>query len=106
MTTFTENFGGTIRQVRSKRGLTQREAARRAGVSGSYWALIEQGKRDPSMHVVEKMSASLGLPVSILVFLASDLSKLEAVDRGIAERLALLSWKLIEEPKDGPETRV
>lgn len=106
VSTITARLGTTIRQVRSKRGLTQREAAQRAGLSGSYWALIEQGKRDPSLQIVERIGESLGLPLSLLVFLASDLNDLESVDRSIAERLALLSWKLLEEPKSAAESSV
>lgn len=89
-------LGPTVRQIRSKRGLTQSEAASRAGLSTSYWALIEQGKRVPNLEVVEKMARVLRVPISILVFLASDMAELEKLDRSIAERLALLSWKLIE----------
>lgn len=89
-------LGSTIRQIRTKRGLTQAEAAKRARMSGSYWALIEQGLRKPNLAVVEDIAGALGVPVTILVFLASDMNELETVDRGLAERLALLSWKLME----------
>jgi transcriptional regulator with XRE-family HTH domain len=89
-------LGSTIRQIRTKRGLTQADAARRACISPSYWALIEQGKREPNLTVVDAVGAVLGVPTSILVFLASDMAELEVLDRSIAERLALLSWKLIE----------
>lgn len=106
LSTITNRLGTTIRQVRSKRGLTQREAALLAGLSGSYWALIEQGKRDPSLQVIERIGKALGLPISLLVFLASDMHDLESVDRSIAERLALLSWKLLGEPEGASESRV
>ena len=80
--------------------MTQSEAARRAGLSGSYWALIEQGKRTPNLEVLEQIGEALGVPASILVFLASDMGELEKLDRSIAERLALLSWRLIEAPSE------
>lgn len=95
-----DRLGSTIRQIRTKRGMTQSEVAKRAGVSASYWALIEQGKRVPNLDVVEAMGRALGVPASILVFLASDKTEMEQLDRGIAERLALLSWKLIESPDE------
>ena len=95
-----DRLGSTIRQIRTKRGMTQSEVAKRAGVSASYWALIEQGKRVPNLDVIEAMGQALGVPASILVFLASDKTEMEQLDRSIAERLALLSWKLIESPDE------
>lgn len=89
-------LGSTIRQIRTKRGLTQAQAASRTGLSASYWALIEQGKRSPSLAVLEKMSHALNVPASILVFLSTNTDELERLDKSIAERMALLSWKLIE----------
>lgn len=97
-------LGATVRQIRSKRGMTQGEAASRAGLSTSYWALIEQGKRVPGLDVVGKVAHALRIPTSILVFLASDMSEIEKLDRSIAERLALLSWKLIEREVEDADT--
>lgn len=96
MATNERKLGRTVRQIRSKRGLTQAEAAARANMSSSYWALIEQGLRTPNLAVVEDVAAALGVPVTVLVFLATDIQQLESIDRGVAERLALLSWKLME----------
>lgn len=90
------SLGAVIRQIRSKRGLTQAAAAEMAGVSSSYWALIEQGKRTPNLNVLEQLARALNVPSTILVFLSSDFNSMERVDQSVAERLALLSWKLIE----------
>lgn len=96
MATSMKRFGGTVRQIRSKRGITQAEAAAKAEVSASYWALIEQGKRSPNLTVLENIAGALGVPASILVFLASDMTEFERVDKSVAESMALLSWKLLE----------
>lgn len=89
-------FGETIKLVRIRRGLKQSDVAAKAGVSTSYLALIEKGKRRPGLELMERIADALRIPSIVLMFLSSDLSKLEKVDRDIAERLALLSWKLIE----------
>jgi len=93
-------LGSTMRQIRSKRGLTQAEAASRAGLSSSYWALIEQGKRSPNLRVLEQIAKALGVPAGVLVFLSSNIAEFESLDREMAERMALLSWKLIETAND------
>ncbi len=97
MATSMKRFGSTVRQIRSKRNLTQAKAAERAGLSASYWALIERGERSPNLTVLERMAEALGVPASVLVFLASDLTDFERVDKSVAESMALLSWKLLGE---------
>jgi transcriptional regulator with XRE-family HTH domain len=103
METMEERLGSTIRQIRTKRGFTQAEAARRADVSSSYWAMIEQGKRSPNLAVLESIGRALGVPASILVFLSGRKDEFEKIDRSIAERMALLSWKLIDQDIDSDD---
>lgn len=102
-TTVEARFGETVRLIRQRRGLTQSSAAKKAGVSASYWALIEQGKRAPGLEIVERISGALDIPATVLFFLSGDMGEMEKLDRDIAERLALLSWKLIgsAEPSEG-----
>ena len=63
----TGGFGGVVRELRLERGMTQAEAAKRAGVTGSYLARVELGQVQPSMRVVQKVAAALGVPVAALL---------------------------------------
>lgn len=92
----TASIGKTIKLIRVRRGLLQAQLARQAGVSVSHLSLVERGERTPSVEVLEKLAAALRVPMNILIFLASDPTELEKLDRPLAERLSHLAWKLIE----------
>ncbi|WP_416137097.1 cupin domain-containing protein [Halomonas sp. HK25] len=64
------NVGGRLRQLRLARGLSQRELARRAGVTNSTISLIEQNSVSPSVSSLKKILDAL--PVSISTFFAGD----------------------------------
>ena len=52
---------------REKRGLSQRELGEQAGVSSSYLAEIETGKKPGSAEALRKLSRVLGIPMENLV---------------------------------------
>ncbi|MFC2991593.1 cupin domain-containing protein [Halomonas tibetensis] len=64
------NVGGRLRQLRLDRSLSQRELARRAGVTNSTVSLIEQNSVSPSVSSLKKILDAL--PVSISTFFAGD----------------------------------
>lgn len=69
--------GGELRRIlddespvkvwREKRGLSQRELAAQAGVSPSYLAEIETGKKPGSADALHKLSRVLAIPMENLV---------------------------------------
>ena len=95
-------IGTTIKKVRHQRGLSQGELAAATDLSVSYLSFIEQGRRTPNLEIVEKIAGALGVPLSILVFLASDKSELEEFDKSVAEKLSLIAWKLLESAERAP----
>jgi ribosome-binding protein aMBF1 (putative translation factor) len=56
-----------VKVWREKRGLTQRALAERAGVSPSYLAEIETGKKPGSADALRKLSRVLAIPMENLV---------------------------------------
>jgi transcriptional regulator with XRE-family HTH domain len=46
--------------------------AERLGISSSALSLIEAGKRQPSMKVVDKLATVVNVPSALIVLLASD----------------------------------
>jgi transcriptional regulator with XRE-family HTH domain len=62
-------IGHRLREIRSQLGLSQRELARRAGVTNGMISLIEQDKTSPSVALLKKVLA--GLPMSMGEFFAS-----------------------------------
>ncbi|UTF61945.1 helix-turn-helix domain-containing protein [Gilvimarinus sp. DA14] len=55
-----------LKAVREANGLSQRELAKRAGVTNSSISMIEQGQVSPSVQSLEKVLA--GLPMSLSYF--------------------------------------
>jgi len=58
---FYEALGRTIQVLRTDQGLDRRDLADRAGISYSYLAAIENGKKPPSSKVLLTLAEALGL---------------------------------------------
>ena len=56
--------GATIRAIRTARRRRQKDVAQAAGISPSYLALIEAGRRTPPPALRRRLAAALGLPES------------------------------------------
>ncbi|WP_447931859.1 helix-turn-helix domain-containing protein [Sphingopyxis fribergensis] len=57
-------FGKNVKTLRKAAGYTQDEFADLARVARSYMSGIENGKRAPSIVVVEKIADALAVPIS------------------------------------------
>lgn len=64
------DVGARLRQLRLARGLSQRELAKRAGVTNSTVSLVEQNHVSPSVSSLKKILDAL--PVSISAFFAGE----------------------------------
>ncbi len=60
-------FGETVLLWRLKRGLTQKELARRAGVPRPNLSAIERGQREVSLKTVRALGVALGVRAGVLV---------------------------------------
>lgn len=59
------DIGAAIREVRGMLGLSQREAARGAGISHVHLSNLENGRSDPSTGTLEKICQSWGIDVYV-----------------------------------------
>jgi transcriptional regulator with XRE-family HTH domain len=66
------DVGARLRALRLMHGLSQRELAKRAGVSNAIISLIEQNRTSPSVGSLKKVLD--GLPMSLADFFAMELS--------------------------------
>lgn len=66
------DLGPRLRAVRQMHGLSQRELAKRAGVSNAIISLIEQNRSSPSVGSLKKVLA--GVPMSLADFFAGELT--------------------------------
>lgn len=65
------DIGARLRELRKMHGLSQRELAKRAGVTNGTISLIEQNRISPSIGSLKKVLD--GFPISIADFLTLDL---------------------------------
>ena len=63
-----EEFGNYLRRLRQEQRLSLREVEGMAGVSNSYLALVEQGKRKPpGAEILKKLAPIYDVPVRDLL---------------------------------------
>jgi len=89
------NLGRSIKLCRTNRGLSQEDLARRVGLSASYISLIEKGDRDPAVSTADKIASALGVPISLLTFLAAEPGELKGVPEEVRDKLAGIAFKLL-----------
>lgn len=79
----TIDVGGHLRAVRTMYGLSQRELAKRAGVTNGTISLIEQNRVSPSVSSLKKVLD--GVPMSLAEFFTLDLQRAPQVFYGREE---------------------
>lgn len=71
------DVGSRLRQVRETAGLSQRELARRAGVTNGTISLIEQNRNSPSVSSLRKVLQ--GVPMTLSEFFSTEEPDLERI---------------------------
>jgi transcriptional regulator with XRE-family HTH domain len=61
--TFRTGFALTVRALRAERGWNQRELCRRADLSPAYLSELENGRKDPSAEMMERLAEAFGQSV-------------------------------------------
>jgi len=89
------DIGRAIRFCRQQKGLTQPQLAQRAALSASYLSVLETGKRDPSLSSLQSIARGLGVPLSVLLFVAADPSDVETLTLEMYEKLAAATMNLL-----------
>ena len=84
------NYAKAFRICRAAFGLRQSELADRMPITASQLSLIEAGKRQPSVRVVEALGKALGVPTALVALLASTPSDLQREDDSSEMARALL----------------
>lgn len=63
------HIGEAFRFIRMTKGLEQKTVAERAGINSGYLSQLENGRRDPTLTVVNKVCEGLGVPVTYVMVL-------------------------------------
>jgi transcriptional regulator with XRE-family HTH domain len=88
------NYGRAIRIARTVRGLSQKALAKLVSLDASSVSLLEAGKRSPSIEALERIAATTGMPLYLLILLASEREGLHGMPEEDAQRIGsnLLGW--------------
>jgi transcriptional regulator with XRE-family HTH domain len=62
-----QRLAKNLRRLRTEKGWSQEEFADRAGIHRTYVSDIERGARNPTITIVEKLAAPLGVSASALL---------------------------------------
>lgn len=71
------NYAKAFRIIRAAFGLKQAELAERMPVTASQLSLIESGKRQPSLRVIDSFAQAVGIPSALVSLLASSPDEIE-----------------------------
>lgn len=66
------NLGGTIKEIRQKKGMKQNELSLRCSISQTYLSQIENNSKEPHLSVLKDISKQLSIPLPVLFFLSID----------------------------------
>lgn len=91
--------GEKIKQVRKEKGLQQKAVALEIGIDQSNYNKIENGRREPSVEVLQKLSVIFGVTVDDLLNPAKNQpSPVRVEDKTVTEKIRLIE-KLEDEDK-------
>ena len=62
-----QTIGGNIKRLREERNLTQKELAKKMGISASAVGMYEQGRREPSLALLVELSKVFSVTTDFLL---------------------------------------
>lgn len=95
-----QNYAKAFRIIRATFGLRQSELADRMPISASQLSLIEAGKRQPSLKVVNALARAVGVPAALVTLLASTAQEVEDRPADDISDLARALLKLLVSAKE------
>lgn len=90
-------LGTTIKKLRLDLGMSQKVLADEADLTPSFVSLIENNHRAPSLVVIGRLAAALGVPDEVLIWDAVELpGNLSERDRRLCEMAKLIVRRFYE----------
>jgi transcriptional regulator with XRE-family HTH domain len=95
------NLAKAVRTARAARGLSQKQLAELSGLDPSYVSLLEAGKRNPSVSIVESIARAMGVPSAVLMLFGSEQSDLKYINKEDAQKLGGALLAALAEARTG-----
>lgn len=80
------DIGSKIKEIRTKKKISQRKLAEKIGVSGQFISLVEIGKSTPSIDTLNKIADVLEVPINDLLGGENDYYTLEEIVKIIDDK--------------------
>ena len=98
-----KDYARAFRIVRAAFGLQQAELAERMPITASQLSLIEAGKRQPSVRVVDALGAATGVPSPLISLLASTPDEVAASADSDINDLSRALLRMLVSAKEEPQ---
>lgn len=76
-----------LKKIRNEKGLTQQDVADSGGFARTYYTMVEQGKRTPSVDVAKSIARVLGFEWTI--FFEDECNELKHLEKFISRKVAI-----------------
>jgi transcriptional regulator with XRE-family HTH domain len=97
------DYAKAFRIVRAAFGLQQSELAARMSISASQLSLIEAGKRQPSLRVVNALADAVGIPTAMVSLLATPPKEIGSKEDHEISDLARALLRLLVSAQEQPQ---
>ena len=98
-----DDYAKAFRIIRAAFGLKQAELAARMPITASQLSLIEAGKRQPSLRVVNGLANAVGVPAALISLLASTADNVQSKPDAEISDLARALLRLLVAAKVDPQ---
>lgn len=89
-------IGETLRLLRIFNDYTMNEMAQKIGLSQSYISELENGKKQPSLDIIQKYADAFDMKPSTLLLFSESLEKDQVYNQDRKQRVARAGMKLLK----------
>ena len=90
------DIGNAIREIRVKKGFTQKELAKKCGLSANALCQIEIDNIQPQKNTIKKICKALDIPTSYLLMFAVEEEDVPEENRAVFKAMSGIKDLLIE----------
>ncbi len=83
-------IGDNIKQIRTAKGLSQKEVTINAGLDTAQYSRIENGKTDPSVTTLERIANAMGVSLAQIFAATEEFKEISSVDKTLMEKVNLM----------------
>lgn len=99
-------IGTALKIIRRFHNIKQNDFALKTGLSPSYVSEIENGKKEPTLEIIQKYSEFFGIPASSILFFSEEMKNQKAGEKmrvkSAGKILQILEWiDNLEDEEDG-----